>query len=283
MAIYPYGHSRLVKKAENWTHDNDYRFTGKEQDSESKLHYFETRYLSESASGRFVSVDAAVMAVIFPSSANGNPNIILPKDLNPYAYASGNPVVLIDPDGEFGIKGAVIGGVIGGLIGGGTAFVSGALAGKSGAELRNEVIAATVSGVISGVVTGSGAGLIGGSLAQGAGEAIGKMAHNYLSGKSIGDGVVAAGTKGAALGVATGVMSKGISGVLTEGSMSKAYSQSSEIMDMAIGKSSIIKTTLLDQTENIVSNANTQKEFVDAATELFVSSSTEIALGQIEN
>ncbi len=59
-----------------------YRYTGKERDEETGLYYYGARYYAPWF-GRWVSVD---------------PKIV--KYVNGYHYASGNPVVLYDPDGR---------------------------------------------------------------------------------------------------------------------------------------------------------------------------------------
>ncbi len=68
-----------------------YRFTQKENDSESDLLYFELRFLL-SRFGRFVSVDPLGNAP--PEAWSGSP-----QKLNLYAYAQNCPIMLIDADG----------------------------------------------------------------------------------------------------------------------------------------------------------------------------------------
>ena len=75
---YPYGWTRGTSGGE----EIRYGFTGKEQDGETDLHYFEARYYAAHL-GRFISVD--------PSLEKGG--------LNVYAYTENNPVTFIDPDG----------------------------------------------------------------------------------------------------------------------------------------------------------------------------------------
>ena len=73
--------------------DNQYLFdgcfasssTGKEKDSETGYCHFGARYYDSDLSGLFLSVDP--MADKYPS-------------LSPYNYCAGNPVKLVDPDGE---------------------------------------------------------------------------------------------------------------------------------------------------------------------------------------
>jgi RHS repeat-associated protein len=78
------------------TVDNAYKFTGKELDSETNLQYYGARYY-DNIKGRFISVDPAV--IYQPDSFLADP-----QQLNSYAYARNNPVVLIDPTGNFSIS-----------------------------------------------------------------------------------------------------------------------------------------------------------------------------------
>jgi hypothetical protein len=69
--------------------------------------------------------------------------------LNWYAYANGNPVMYVDPSGNFGILGAVVGGTIGGIASGTVAYFTG-----------GDVKAAIIGGAVGGALIGSGAGII---------------------------------------------------------------------------------------------------------------------------
>ena len=67
----------------------DSSFTGKEKDAESGYHYFGARYYDCEALTGWLSVDP--MADKYPS-------------LSPYHYCANNPVMKIDPTGEFDIE-----------------------------------------------------------------------------------------------------------------------------------------------------------------------------------
>jgi len=82
--FYPFGGERPVVSSSG----NNYKFNGKERDSESGLDYFGARYYS-SAAARFSSADEAP------------PNLFNPQSLNRYAYALDNPLAFVDPDGNF--------------------------------------------------------------------------------------------------------------------------------------------------------------------------------------
>lgn len=85
--FYPYGQDR----ARIGSFASEYRFTGKELDDETGLHYFEARYY-DSLVGRFLSVDPLYVEKqnrIIGSSAN----------LDPFMYVQNSPINYIDPSG----------------------------------------------------------------------------------------------------------------------------------------------------------------------------------------
>ena len=65
-----------------------YKFTQKEQDSESLLNYFDVRYQVAGLS-RFLSFDPLV----------GSGSVFEPQRGNPYAYCGNRPIVMVDPTG----------------------------------------------------------------------------------------------------------------------------------------------------------------------------------------
>lgn len=79
-----------------------YRFSGKEEDIEVGLQYFGARYLVVGL-GRWASADPATVH----STVGAR---------NPYAYVSGRPTVLVDPDGRFAFLALAIGIAVGALI-----------------------------------------------------------------------------------------------------------------------------------------------------------------------
>jgi len=84
---YPYGGERDVTGP---TTGNNYKFTGKERDSESGLDNFGARYDS-SQYGRFMTPD--------PDNVSGFMNQTDPQSWNGYAYVRNNPLNAVDPDG----------------------------------------------------------------------------------------------------------------------------------------------------------------------------------------
>jgi RHS repeat-associated protein len=75
----------------------NFKFTGKERDSESGLDYFGARYFS-GAQGRFTTPDYQIEDE--PPDALPNGSLTNPQTLNLYAYVQNNPLSSIDPDGH---------------------------------------------------------------------------------------------------------------------------------------------------------------------------------------
>src|SRR6202035_3442774 len=72
----------------------NYKFTGKERDSESGLDNFGARYFGSSL-GRFMTPDWAVKPTTVPYAKFGDP-----QTLNLYSYVENGPLNRIDPDGH---------------------------------------------------------------------------------------------------------------------------------------------------------------------------------------
>ena len=87
-AYFPFGAMR--DENDPWGKNSGYGFSQKEQDLESGLHYFESRFLYPSIA-RFVSVDPLV----------GNPlHLETPQVQSPFAYVANHPLNHVDPDGR---------------------------------------------------------------------------------------------------------------------------------------------------------------------------------------
>lgn len=89
--FYPFGGERSYTS----TSGNNYKFTGKERDSESGLDDFGARYFT-SQFGRFMTPDWSASPVLVPYADLGNP-----QTFNLYSYVANNPINGIDPDGHF--------------------------------------------------------------------------------------------------------------------------------------------------------------------------------------
>jgi RHS repeat-associated protein len=87
---YPFGGERVISTGPG----NQYKFTGKERDSESGNDYFEARYYASSM-GRFLSPDWSTKIEPVPYSKLDDP-----QSLNLYSYVGNNPLVRVDADGH---------------------------------------------------------------------------------------------------------------------------------------------------------------------------------------
>ncbi|MCP4111453.1 MAG: hypothetical protein GY749_38985 [Desulfobacteraceae bacterium] len=89
---YPYGMNR--KRTGEF--EAEYRFTGKELDGESGLHYFGARYY-DAMVGRFVSVDPLFISYSFGlNQEEETTSVEILKELNLYCYTINNPIKWID-------------------------------------------------------------------------------------------------------------------------------------------------------------------------------------------
>lgn len=151
---YPFGHPRAEKQAPGARVEANYRFTGKEQDIESGLQYFEARYYS-GVLGRFNRVDPAIEEIDISQ-------ISIPQTLNSYAYTQNRCLIANDPNGEFAhvIVGAAVGGVVGGV-------TNVAVAKIQGKPIDCKSLLTDVGiGMVSGGLTG-GASVIGNPVVKG--------------------------------------------------------------------------------------------------------------------
>ena len=100
-AFYPFGTRR--NEYEPRQIQEPYQFTQKERDKESRLHYFEARYLAGLLS-RFAPTDAKFANPDALSTAELISFLATPQQANSYAYVRNNPLRLVDPSGEDGAK-----------------------------------------------------------------------------------------------------------------------------------------------------------------------------------
>lgn len=90
---YPFGLQRHRHTPNGDIYASEYTFSGKELDPESQISYFGARYY-DPVLCVFISVDPVAMHSPGRTMANS-------QRMNVYAYAGGNPLVLVDPDGQF--------------------------------------------------------------------------------------------------------------------------------------------------------------------------------------
>jgi RHS repeat-associated protein len=88
--FYPFGGERVYANSS----PQNYKFTGKERDTESGNDYFGARYYASSV-GRFLSPDWSAKIMPVPYAKLGDP-----QTLNLYAYVQNNPLTRFDPDGH---------------------------------------------------------------------------------------------------------------------------------------------------------------------------------------
>jgi RHS repeat-associated protein len=127
---------------------NPYFFTGRRLDFETGLYYYRARMYSANL-GRFLQTDPIGYA----------------DGINWYAYCGNNPVMFVDPTGEF-VNILVGGAVAGAMVGSGAAIISGAAA------------AMTTAGVLgTSSLVGASAGVVGNTTTQ--------VIENYNTGQAL--------------------------------------------------------------------------------------------------
>ena len=94
----PYGEI-WVEKVKNGHESINYRFTGKEMDSETGLYYFGARYLDPKYS-RWLSCDPALRDYVSQTS-KGEGGIYNHINMHLYHYGGNNPIRFVDPTGLY--------------------------------------------------------------------------------------------------------------------------------------------------------------------------------------
>jgi RHS repeat-associated protein len=103
----PYGETWVEEKASTSGYSTPYKFTGKELDPETGLYYFGARYYDARVS-RWISADPALEKYIPDRKKEKDKEeklpaggIYEPANIDVYGYVGNNPILYIDPDGNF--------------------------------------------------------------------------------------------------------------------------------------------------------------------------------------
>lgn len=166
---YPFGTYRARQDLDASFPDVNYTFTGQEDDDETGLYNYNAR-LYDPELGRFISADSIV-----PEPGNL-------QAFNRYSYCANNPLIYVDPSGNFpwvafaigaaigalsagvqsdwNLQAMAIGAIVGGISGSVFSGVEGAVAGLVKGSITN----ATVAGAVSGAAGGAAAGAVSGGL-----------------------------------------------------------------------------------------------------------------------
>jgi len=94
--FYPFGTPRNEHRLRPI--EESYKFTEKERDQESHLHYFEARYLAGHLS-RFITLDRKFANPDLLSQEELESFLSTPQKINVYSYTVGNPIRYVDSDG----------------------------------------------------------------------------------------------------------------------------------------------------------------------------------------
>ncbi|MBW2075610.1 MAG: RHS domain-containing protein, partial [Deltaproteobacteria bacterium] len=219
--------------------ENNIRFPGQYFDQETGLHYNyfrdyhptigryltpEPLSLSQMEIGRQSAIDVSVQSYGSPLTLPHLSNLLAinllyqatlynPQALNLYPYVHNNPILFVDPHGQF-LQSLVAGGIAGGIVGGITFITDLA----KGASFEDAAKSAVISGATSGVSVGlasTGLGfLVAGSAATATNAALQKIMNGDIElGRALFSGFATsaggfalsgAGLQGATLGVVGG-------------------------------------------------------------------------------
>ncbi len=131
---------------------------------------------------------------------------------NPYLAMGNNPVVYVDPDGEFIWAPIIIGAMIGSFTGAVGAGMSGASAGNIMASFGIGALAGAIGGAVGGSFSGGlgfGSGALQGGTSGFSAGFVNGAGNAYLNGANFGEGLME-GLKGGGIGAATGAMIGGV-------------------------------------------------------------------------
>ncbi|GJL80244.1 MAG: hypothetical protein NPINA01_32330 [Nitrospinaceae bacterium] len=180
LAYYPYGDTFLDVGSQ----DVRFKYTGKEKDDSTGLYFYEARYYDPFL-GRFIQADTIV------------PDPLDSQSLNRYSYALNNPILYIDPSGNFSIGSlfGFVGSFIETLVNGGSlqdAFINGTISGVAWG------VSFGVSGFVSPVVGQFAGAIIGASAGAAASSAVARAAGRDVNiGQTVGFAALGAAAGGA--------------------------------------------------------------------------------------
>ena len=120
-------------------------------------------------------------------------DIALPNTLNRYTYTGNNPVMRVDPGGEF--WNLIAGALIGGLVSVGIKIAADAISGKkidlSSGDYWAEIGGAFVNGAVTGACFSTGVGVAGGAACGALGSSLGYLTTQGLKGDKVDPGQLA--------------------------------------------------------------------------------------------
>ena len=155
------GNGSLVISDNSIGNINPFRYRGYYYDTETGFYYLQTRYYDPEIC-RFINADDYELLDILAGSIG---------QLNMYQYCGNNPVMYIDPTGEFVWALFFIGFAIGAATGAIDAYLNG----------DNIVAGAIIGGLVGGIISGGGFGFFPSSVIS----AIGSMATDVVNEREI--------------------------------------------------------------------------------------------------
>ncbi|MCU0104547.1 RHS repeat-associated core domain-containing protein [Acholeplasma vituli] len=215
---------------------NPYRYRGYRYDVETGYYYLQSRYY-DPVIGRFISSDGLL----------GETGNLLTHNM--YAYAGNNPVMNVDPNGDFAITALVIGVVAGMFIGAGASIITQAAANNWDWNSIDYglVMNDAIFGGISGALAVSGLGMFGSAISGGLLNGIQLLVESAITGRSISSAEawlsIGLGFSGRFI-PSSGFNAKNLSGVWKTSSSKLATAQSAKKIAMYEAKRTLVKSTI---------------------------------------